>query len=81
MIKLKPCPFCGGEADLIMSTRGIGDNMTTIRNTFVVRCRKCGISGKYHESRIYQTNDGEVHIEATGADEAIKEWNRRTNNE
>ena len=32
--ELKPCPFCGGRAELIDTTDG----------EFYVECRKCGIS-------------------------------------
>ena len=44
-IKLKPCPFCGGEADF-------GTNPVGYR-TIWVRCKKCKISTASFESNLY----------------------------
>ena len=76
MKKLKPCPFCGGDAILIIK-EDCNWSTGTIKNLFLVRCDQCQISTKYYDSRIWQDRDGEVHIERNGAECAIDIWNRR----
>lgn len=65
-MELKPCPFCGGKANL----------HTTVRNRFYVSayimCDKCGSSSRYFDDN---ENDG------TFIFKAIKEWNMRADNE
>ena len=65
MAELKPCPFCGGYADLFVSTN---DNLFVPIDEWVglnyhsVRCHKCGCgTGLYRN-----------------IDMAIAAWNRRT---
>lgn len=77
MSKLKPCPFCGGKATLIQKLSGYKTNPVVVKNTFIVGCGECDIYTHGFESEIYQTTDGEVHINSTGAEEAIEAWNRR----
>lgn len=77
MENLKPCPFCGGEAVIIQVTRGICHDPTEIKNRYKAGCKKCNIFSGYYESSIWQGEDGEVHIDANGADDAIEAWNRR----
>lgn len=79
MNKLKPCPFCGGKATLIQKTSGYKSKPMMLKNGFVAGCEPCNIYTPVFESEIYQTNDGEVHIISTGAEEAIEAWNRRKN--
>lgn len=60
--KLKPCPFCGGEAKL--------SKQTTITwflkfNSYYVRCETCGASSRKSD---------EIGEEK---DKAIEAWNRR----
>mgnify|MGYP002525448964 CR=1 FL=1 len=38
---IKKCPFCGGEAKLLVNIRDFSSTSTDI--TVLVRCRKCGI--------------------------------------
>lgn len=40
MDELKPCPFCGGEADVKIVTRHIKNNL------IVIKCDLCGASTK-----------------------------------
>lgn len=40
MERLKPCPFCGGNADFVQVTRHIDNNRV------VVKCDMCGASTK-----------------------------------
>lgn len=44
---LKPCPFCGGEAELVTGTRRDGEY---IENCAFVRCERCGAKTyEFHE--------------------------------
>ena len=65
MEKLKPCPFCGGEAD---SRIVYGRRKAMF---YYVRCSKCLAQTFYFPYK---------NTERTGvnpAEEAIKAWNRR----
>lgn len=77
MSELKPCPFCGGKATLIQKSSGYKTNPMMLKNGFVAGCESCNIYTPAFESEIYQSNDGEVHINSTGAEEVIEAWNRR----
>lgn len=65
IIKLKPCPFCGGEAynDYRSEDRKLKDGTLLTRSErFRISCRSCG------------GNTGWAYYE----DDAIEAWNRRT---
>ena len=74
-IRILPCPFCGGEAELIQKTNGYTSGKIT--NQYIVECEECGIHTKTYESKIYQLDDGRVCIDKNGAVDAIDVWNRR----
>ena len=64
--KLKPCPFCGGEAELAYGGKGsfIAEGIS------FVRCKECGAVGqKFEVSRKYSSDE-----------KAIDAWNRRIDN-
>lgn len=63
----KPCPFCGGKAELRLECEGfLGGILYS-----VVTCTKCGAKGeRFMQSPLIASND-----EATNA------WNRRATNE
>lgn len=77
-MKILPCPFCGGEAELIQTKSGYTSGQPIkILNQYIVECEECGIHTKTYESEIYQLDDGIVHIDKNGAVDAIDAWNRR----
>lgn len=64
--KLKPCPFCGGEAELQYGGRGDRESA----GMSFVRCKGCcAIGKKFEVSRKYSSDE-----------EAIEAWNRRADN-
>lgn len=77
MNKLKPCPFCGGEAKLSKVCDSYRTNPTAIIHQFQVICTNgCCITPSY-KSYIFQDESGEVVVRENGAEKAIEAWNRR----
>lgn len=64
--ELKPCPFCGGEAEHILDN--IYSNDPKRIHATWVQCTKCGSDGKH----IVDRHDNDHRSEA------IKAWNTRT---
>ena len=72
MIKLKPCPFCGGEAKLFVSDGGV---CVMCVNGFE---KNCGCrTGWYDDSSYIDGMNGWRKSELTAVDRAIEAWNRR----
>ena len=66
MEKLKPCPFCGGEADYYPADPNIQLEYEAERwGNIWVQCMECGAST----------------IECDSFAEASEKWNRRADNE
>lgn len=70
MAELKPCPFCGGEAErLYWYDSNLGGVYTNIPwgdgEMHIIRCKKCGA-----ETTKYKTLRG-----------CFNAWNRRVDNE
>lgn len=66
--KLRPCPFCGGEAEL----RAFYQNKADRRRTRIVVCKACGVRTKdWTQSRhaIKQWNGRVYEAETKEADE------------
>ena len=75
-IKLKPCPFCGGEATtrvvvIRSEIAGCTDDIS-----FVVGCSTC------HIGQRWDINDRDSFEDAkTAMQKAIEAWNRRAEND
>ncbi|MFR7906809.1 MAG: Lar family restriction alleviation protein [Oscillospiraceae bacterium] len=68
--KLKPCPFCGGKANV-----GLDD----FNNKYLVMCGECGVMmGISLEIGVEIINGWTAEIES--AELAIENWNRRAEN-
>lgn len=84
MIELKPCPFCGGKATIILiDTEWERDEkgIMHIQHSYAVGCAKCQINAKTYSSNIYQDVDGNIEIKKNGAKEAAEAWNRRADDD
>ena len=65
MNELKPCPFCGGEAEVIRSTRSM------CYEEYRVGCGKCGAMVKNFSNPLWKVSYFDTEAEA------IEAWNRR----
>ena len=77
MEALKPCPFCGGKAEIILKNQGYTGNPVTIMNEYVAGCNACKIYTPRFDSNVWMDNYGGVHVDKLGAEEAARAWNRR----
>ena len=82
-IKLKPCPFCGGEAAMIANV-GCADAASGDFRAweFCVMCLGCNISlprRNYHLS-VQLGKCGEIVVAQDDRQEAADTWNRRADN-
>lgn len=59
--KLKPCPFCGGEAKFHLCANLENETLRAVYSGYGIHCCKCGTATPPHESK-------ELAIEA---------WNNR----
>ena len=64
MIKLKPCPFCGGEATPVYCENGnqYTSNIMYLSKRGTIKCKHCGVELQRVYSRVSK---------------AIEAWNRR----
>lgn len=63
MEELRPCPFCGGGAELAFG----GEGSCTTKGKSFVRCKVCNALGEKFEVSPRYCSD----------DKAIEAWNRR----
>ena len=79
MTELKPCPFCGGEAEFIdTDARYSGHNYSVY---FKIKCKKC-LTEPYGASGYIGFNlrkNGEFNVWHDDRPGAIAKWNRRVN--
>jgi hypothetical protein len=81
MIELKKCPFCGSEATLVRKSSSYTANPTTIMDKWVVECDNTNCDAyTAGSSKIYQNEEGEIIVDANGAEIAIAKWNMREGN-
>lgn len=75
-IKLKPCPFCGFQAQVVKIQEGSTPEMPEYTR-ISVGCARCGANSKtYFTFNITDTNDiKEAEEKATRY--AVEAWNRR----
>lgn len=86
MYNLKPCPFCGGEAKMQMTSyirikSTSGEEL--LGRTVDITCGSCGArSGDRNKYRVLTQIDdnGDAVYKEDGRTEAVEEWNRRWNN-
>lgn len=77
--KLKPCPFCGGEANVEQTTYGTTD-LSSVRLQFAIRCKKCGATAPNANGyiAINLSSNGELNAWHDDRNPAIAAWNRRS---
>jgi Lar family restriction alleviation protein len=68
MIELKPCPFCGGEAEYVYCSNMM--LIPTLRQV-AVQCKECGVA----------TAVVDASTEYCAKDKATEVWNRRADND
>lgn len=83
MYNLKPCPFCGGEAKMQMTSyihiKSTGGE-ELVGRTVDIKCGNCGArSGDRNKYRVLTQIDdnGNVAYKEDGRKKAAEEWNRR----
>lgn len=75
--ELKPCPFCGGKAEIREYANGHKGSGEFTAN-YEVGCNKCKI--KFHFETIFVLKNGQPKFIQNGYDKCIESWNRRTEN-
>ena len=73
MDKLKPCPFCGGKAEITETASGHGSREFTME--YRIGCQSCRVYFR-RETRLRIEGGKPVFI-VNGYQEAINDWNRR----
>lgn len=76
--KLKPCPFCGGEATIREFACGSTGN-GEFSASYEVGCKDCKI--KFLRESKFSLINGHPVFSKNGYDECINAWNRRANDE
>lgn len=77
-VVLKSCPFCGGKADLVKTSKGYASGDSAITDAFKVRCSHCHIETESQKSDIRINANGFLEVRKNGAEEVIQLWNKRT---
>ena len=77
--ELKPCPFCGASAKLILNNIDFDRQNSEIIGDFYIKCQGCAFYSKIFSTRVRILSNGEVKICSNGALKAANAWNRRIN--
>jgi len=76
-MELKPCPFCGGKAELLYCQTELP--FSEVQDSFHVTCKKCGCSPFWFSGvNLMFTKSGMAKAEEL-KQKAIEAWNRRIN--
>lgn len=74
---LKPCPFCGGEAEFVTDTSGYKNDSRMI--SFHIQCKDCEIEyPKRYEIKLHLGSHGEIVTDIDERQKALEAWNNRT---
>ena len=73
--ELKPCPFCGGKAEI--DSTGIGYTNGSFSENYEIGCKSCNI--RFRGTSYFIIKDGTPTISIDGYKECIEKWNRRAN--
>lgn len=78
MDKLKPCPFCGGQAMVNQTAYGTTD-LASCKLSFSIGCQKCGATAPKSRGfiAINLSSNGDLNIWHDDRTAAIEAWNRR----
>lgn len=77
MEELKPCPFCGGEANIKTGSHGV-DGTGLFHQLHSIACAKCGATtGKTYRTEFRCMNSGYFQVVKDGYADAALDWNRR----
>lgn len=80
--KLKPCPWCGGEATMIQNSYETIGQGAIVRFNLFLKCSDCGsIPPKGHFSVSFEHHELDVIVGLNGLNDAIRSWNRRDGDE
>lgn len=74
MNKLKPCPFCGGEASIKEYDNGYKSDGLYVAS-YKVGCNKCKIY--FTRNSEFRLADGQLEFKVNGYDLAVNLWNTR----
>ena len=78
-IKLKPCPFCGSEAQFKTISNKSGNQ--SVGFEFEISCVKCGVMLPKRDSVEFQlSNSGVIKPITDHRMTALEAWNRRADN-
>lgn len=78
-MEMKPCPFCGGNASIVQVNDAYSGRPITIKNEYKVGCGSCKIYTPVFKSAVWVDEEGSVHADKNGAEDAATLWNRRAN--